>query len=113
MNRFFSWTVTKRVEQALTHEVPIIMTTKNSRPELDREYGQKIVSDSLCVWAALTKAVERDRSISDIVVNAKSPSQAWILLTSMVDDQHSIHAKENTESEFESLDKYDSLGECA
>ena len=79
------------------------MTTKKSRAELNREYGQTIVGDSLCMWGALNKAVGRDRSISDIVMNAKSPSQAWTILTSMVEDQHSTHAKENAENEFESL----------
>ena len=58
---------------------------------------------SLCVWNALTKALERDRSISDIVMNAKSPSQAWIILTSIVEDLTSIHVKENAEIKFESL----------
>ena len=86
INRFFSWAVTQRVEQALTYQVPVLMTTKKSRAELGREYGQIIVGDSLCVWAALTRAVERDRSILDIVMNAKSPSQAWVILTSMVED---------------------------
>ena len=71
--------------EALNHEVPIVIK-KKSRAELDREYGKIIVSDSVCVWAALTMAVERDSSISDIVMNAKSPSQAWIILTSMVED---------------------------
>ena len=58
---------------------------------------------SLCVWSALNKAVKRDRSILDIVMNAKAPSQAWIILTSMVEDQNGTHAQENAENDFESL----------
>jgi len=49
INRFFSWTVTQQVEQALTYEIPVLMTTKKSRAELDREYGRTIVGDS-CVY---------------------------------------------------------------
>ena len=95
INRFFSWAVTQQVEEALTYETPVILTTKKSRVELNQEYGRTRVDKSLCVWAALTKAVERDRSISEIVMNAKAPSQAWVILTSMVDDDNSTHAREN------------------
>lgn len=63
-----------------------------------------IVETSLCVWDALNNAVERDRSISDIVMNSKAPSQAWIVLTSMIEDEHSNHARENAENEVESFD---------
>ena len=59
--------------------------------------------DLLCVLAALTKAVERGRSISDVVINAKAPSQTWIILASMVEDQNGTHAKGNAENDFESL----------
>ena len=50
INRFHLWTVTHRVEQALTYEFTVLMTTKNpEQAELDREYGQTIVGESLCV----------------------------------------------------------------
>lgn len=55
------------------------------------------------MWNALNKAVERDIFILDIVMNRSSPSQAWIFLTSMVEDEHGIHDKENTENMFEVL----------
>ena len=29
INRYFSWTVTQQVEEALTYEIPIILTTRN------------------------------------------------------------------------------------
>lgn len=41
-------------------------------------------------------------------MNAKTPSQAWIILMSMIEDghsnEHSNYARENAEKEFESLD---------
>ena len=95
--------VTQQVEQALTYEIPVLMTTKKSRAELEREYGRTIVGDSLCVWSPLTKAIEKDRSISETVMNAKAPSPAWAILTSMVEDQNGTHARENAENDFESL----------
>lgn len=36
INRFFSWAVTHQVEEALTYETPVLMTTKKSRAELKR-----------------------------------------------------------------------------
>ena len=45
----FSWTVTHQVEEALTYEIPVMMTTTKSRAELNRENGQMIVSNH-CVY---------------------------------------------------------------
>ena len=52
------------------------------------EYGRRIVEQSLTLWSALTKVVEKDRMIADIVVGVKAPSEAWKILTSMADDEH-------------------------
>ena len=59
------------------------------------EYGrQRSVEQSLVVWSALTKAVEKDKTISDIVVGAKAPSSTWKILKSMVDGDSSERARE-------------------
>ena len=51
-----------------------------------------------------TNQGSRERQInSDTVMNAESPSQAWSVLTSIAEDQDSTHAKENAETEFESM----------
>ena len=52
------------------------MTAKKSRTELEVEHGRRIVEQSLVVWSALTKAAEKDKTIADIVVGAKAPSEA-------------------------------------
>ena len=52
------------------------MTSKKSRSELEIEYGRRDVEQSLVVWSALTKAVEKDKTIADIVVGAKAHSEA-------------------------------------
>lgn len=48
--------------------------------------------------------MERGISISDIVMNTKSPSHTWNTPTRMVEDQNnSCHAKETAENDFEFL----------
>ena len=53
---------------------PFVMTGDNSSRELEREYGRQIVAQSLTVWNGLTKALEKDKTIADIVVGAKASS---------------------------------------
>ena len=48
----------------------------------------------MTVWNALTKSVEKDMTIADIVEGTKVPSEAWIILKSMVDDGNSERARE-------------------
>ena len=60
------------------------MTENNSRRELEREYGRQVVIQSLTAWNALTKAVENDKTIADIVVGAKAISEAWKIFKKMV-----------------------------
>ena len=50
----------------------IIMIRDKLRRDLEREYGRQIVTQSLTPWNANTKAVEKDKTIADIVVGAKA-----------------------------------------
>ena len=62
------------------------------------------MEQSLVVWSALTKAVEKDKTVTDIVVEAKSPSEAWKLLNSnMVEDDSSDKASELAKKQFKEL----------
>ena len=70
---------------------------------LDKEYGSQIVIQSPTVWNALTKAVEKDKTIADIVVRAKAPSEAWKILQSMCDGDSSEIAKEQAKKNFKEL----------
>ena len=65
------------------------------------------MAQSLTVWNGLTKAVEKDKSIADIVVRAKAPSEAWKILKSMVEDESSDRAKELAKKQFEELSMND------
>ena len=69
------------------------MTEDKSRRELEIGYGRQTVAQSLTKWNDLKKAVERDKSIADIVVRAKAPSEAWKILKSMVEDESSERAR--------------------
>ena len=69
------------------------MAGDNSRRELEREYGKQIVAQSLTVWNGLTKAVEKDKTVADIVVEAKAPSEAGKILKSMAEDDSSERLK--------------------
>ena len=58
---------------------------------------------SLTVWNGLTKAVEKDKSIADIMVRAKAPSEAWEILKSMVENDNTDRAREMAKKQFEEL----------
>ena len=103
LKQFHAWTLSSRSEDALSNSRPVILTGDKSRRELEIEYGTQIVAQSLTVWNGLTKAVEKDRSIADIVVRAKAPSEAWKILKSMVEDDSSDRAKEQAKKNFEGL----------
>ena len=84
LKQFHTWALSSRSEDALTNSRPVILTGEKSRRELEIEYGRQIVAQSLTVWNGLTKAVEKDKSVPEIVVRAKAPSEAWKILKSMV-----------------------------
>ena len=73
LNLFYTWALSHKSQDVLYYSRPVIMTTKQSRSELEVEYGRRNVEQSLVVWSALTKAVGKDKTIADIVVEAKAP----------------------------------------
>ena len=103
LKQFHTWALSSRSEDALTNSRPVILTGDKSRRELEIEYGRQIVAQSLAVWNGLTKAVEKDKSVAEIVVRAKAPSEAWKILKSMVEDDSSDRAKEQAKKNFEGL----------
>ena len=103
LKHFYTWALFSQSEDALSHSCPVIMTGDKPRRELEREYGRHIVAQSLTVWNGLTKAVAKDKSIADIVVRAKAPSEAWKIPKIMVEDESSDRAKEQAKENFEGL----------
>ena len=107
LKHFYTWALSSQSEDALSHSCPVIMTGDKSRRELEIEYGRQIVAQSLTVWNGLTKAVEKDKTIADIVVRAKAPSEAWKILKSMVEDDNSDRTRELAKKLFEELSMND------
>ena len=75
--------------------------------------SREIVAQSLTVWNGLAKAVEKDKTIEDIVVQAKAPSESWKILKSIVEDDSSERAKEQAKKKIEglSMDDADTMKE--
>ena len=107
LKHFYAWALSSQSEEALNHSRPIIMTGDSSRRELESEYGRQIVAQSLTVWNGLTKAVEKDKTIADIVVRSKAPSDAWKILKSMVEDDSRDRARELAKKQFKELSMND------
>ena len=107
LKHFYTWALSSQSEDALNHGRPIIMTGDKSRRELEREYGKHIVAQSMTVWNGLTKDVEKDKTIADIVVRAKAPTKAWKILTSMAKDHNSDRTRELAKKRFEELSMND------
>ena len=107
LKHLYTWALSSQSEDALNHSRPIIMTGDYSRRELEREYGRQIVAQSLTVWNGLTKAVEKDKTIADIVVRAKAPSEACKILKSMDEDDSGDRARELVKKQFEELSMND------
>lgn len=96
INHSFSWIVRHQLEEAPTHETPVLMAQRYC-DELNQESGKRTVEQSVSVWSAHNKAIERVRKRFDMVMNAKSLSLAWnFRLVCMVDDQNSNYAKETS-----------------
>ena len=104
---FYTWALSHKTEDALSNGRPVIMTSKKSRSELEIEYGRRDVEQSLVVWSALTKPVGKDKTIADIVVEAKAPLETWKLLNSMVEDDSSDKARELAKKQFKELSMND------
>ena len=104
---FYAWALSHKTEDALSYGRPLIMTSNKSRSELEIEYGRRDVEQSLVVWSALTKTVEKDKTIADIVVEAKAPLETWKLLNSMVEDDSSDRARELAKKQFKELSMND------
>ena len=113
LKQFRTWALSSRSEDALSNSRPVILTGDKSRRELEIGYGRQIVAQSLTIWNGLTTAFEKGKSIADIVVRARAPSEAWKILKSMVEDDSSDQAKEQAKRNFEglSMDSAESMKE--
>ena len=60
---FYTWALSHKSEDVLSYSRPVIMTSKKSRSELEREYGRRDVEQSLVVGALLRKVWRKTRRL--------------------------------------------------
>ena len=78
-------------------------TSETPRFELERLYGNKLVAESFLAWQVLTKAIEKERGMSEMVMGIGSPSEAWRALTKIAAETREA-AYDRAKSEFELLE---------
>ena len=83
LERFYTWASATGCDSALDSEV-VIKTSGTPRAELERLYNRALVDKSLRVWQSLTKALEKEEKVMNLVVEIGSPSVAWRALKKMV-----------------------------
>lgn len=100
---FQSWAVQQRCENALFSEEPVDMNA-TTRRELEEKHSRIMVEQSLFAWSGLTRSLERDQALLDLVVNAGSPSEAWKALEGLAGLETNEAAAERTKRDFEKLE---------
>ena len=65
---FRTWTKGHGTESALIREESIHVVEKE-RSELGERHGSESVSKAIAVWSGLVKAIKKDSTLSDIILN--------------------------------------------
>lgn len=103
LNLSFTWALFQQCEDASIRGHLISMTKKSSRMELTQEFSKQIVDQPLSVWSALNKVGENGLTISNVAIKAKSPSEAWEVQNSLIEDEDSDQARDDAKKNFETL----------
>ena len=80
---FQTWTLLHEAVNALVRKDPV-RGVGHERSELESTHGREKVNQSIAVWTGLVKAIEKDKTLLDMVITAGSPSEAWKILLSLV-----------------------------
>ena len=80
LKRFRTWACLSRCDSALDSKT-VVNTSVTPRTELERLHQYSLVENSLKTWHALTKALEKEKEIMEMVINIGSISEAWSALT--------------------------------
>ena len=99
---FQTWTFTHDAEKAIVTNEPVRVVGED-RDELDNAHGEEKVNQSLVVWIALVKGIERDKIILDMIITAGISSEAWKIRLSMIGDESSKAAQDGVKKKFEGL----------
>ena len=102
MKRFRTWACLSRCGSALESET-VVNTTRTPRAELERLHEQSLVKNSLKALQALTKALEKEKEIMEMVIDIGSLSEAGRQLTKIAAETLEA-AYDRAKREFESLE---------
>ena len=72
LERFYTWASVTGCDSALDSELAI-KTPRTPREELERLYNRALVSNSLQVWQSLTKELEKETEVMEMVMEIVSP----------------------------------------
>ena len=94
LKRFRTWVFVSPCDSALDSEI-VVKTTGIPRAELERLHEHSLVDNSLKVWQALTKVLEKDKEIMEMVIDIESLSEAWRALTKIAAEaqENSSHSR--------------------
>ncbi|CAM9590510.1 unnamed protein product [Ascophyllum nodosum] len=101
LERFRTWACLSGCDSALDSDTAV-NTTGTSRAELEGLHEHSLVENSLKAWLALTKALEKEEEIMEMVMGIGSPSEAWRTLTKIASATQE-EAYDRAKREFESL----------
>ena len=73
---FRTWTKGHGTDSALITDESIHVVDKERR-ELDARHGKESVNKAIAVWSGLVKAIEKDKTLLDMIITTGSPSEAW------------------------------------
>ena len=99
LKRFRTWACVSHCDSALDSEI-IVMTAGTPIAELERLHDRSLVENSLKAWQALTKALEKEKEIMEMVRDIRSLSEAWRALTKIAADAEEA-AYDGAKREFE------------
>ena len=102
LKRFQTWTCISRCDSALDSEI-IVNTSGIPLTELERLHKCSLVENSLEAWQALTKALEVEKEIMEMVIDIGSLSEAWRALTKIAAETENA-AYDRAKQEFGSLE---------
>ena len=80
LKRFRTWACVSRCYLALDSEI-MVKTSGTPLAKLQRVHDRSLVENSLKAWQALTKSLEKEKEIMEMVIDIGSLSEAWRALT--------------------------------
>ena len=72
LKRFQTWACVSRCNSALDSEI-VVKTSGTPLAELERPHDRTLGENSLETWQALTKALEKEKEIMEMVIDIGSP----------------------------------------